>query len=325
MVASGSDDERRFLSDLDNRREPSVHQLRLFLVLAQELHFSRAAARVFMTQPAFSQQIRALEDRIGVKLVDRTNRAVDLTEAGQALLPEIRDAVAAMSRLRHLAATHARETSGHLIIGSIGAEAAMPYTRAILDELRARHPKITIEMRLLDFVEHIRALTRGEVDVVFLRPPVPPGIQLQYLAAEPRVAAVSSADPLAANSRVTFGQLADRVIVDIPPEAPRIWWNFWAVDPRPDGSPVRYGPVVSDMEALLHAVASGHAMSFLPSAARDFFPRPGVSYLDVTDLSPCTSALAWLPKNRTKPTITAIRHIAQTLATKESDNDRFAT
>lgn len=307
MTASGGD-------EVGNRREPSVHQLRLFLVLAEELHFGRAAARMFMTQPSFSQQIRALEDRIGIKLVDRTNRTVELTGPGLALLPEIRGAVAAMNRLRDLAGTHAREISGHLIIGSIGAEAAMPYTRAIIDELRARHPRLTVEMRLLNFVEHISALTRGEVDVVFLRPPVPPGIRLQYLATEPRVAAVCSADPLAARSKVTLGRLAGRTMVDVPPEAPRIWWNFWAVDPRPDGSPVRYGPVVADVEALLHTVAAGQAMAFLPSAARDLFPRPGVSYLDVLDLPPCTAALAWLPRNGTRPTIAAVRHIARAVA-----------
>jgi DNA-binding transcriptional LysR family regulator len=284
------------------------------LVLAEELHFGRAAARTFMTQPAFSKQIRTLEERVGVKLVDRTSHAVDLTETGQALLPEVRNALAAINRLRHLADTRAREISGHLIIGSVGAEAAMPYTRAILDELHARHPKLSVEMRLLNFVEHIKALIRGEVDVVFLRPPVPPGIQLQHLATEPRIAALSSTDPLSANSSVTLGQLGDHAIVDVPPEAPRVWWNFWAVDPRPDGRPVRYGPVVTDVEALLHTVAGGQAMSFLPAAARDFFPRPGVSYLDVTDLPPCTSALAWLPRNRTRPTIAAIRQIAQAVA-----------
>lgn len=299
---------------LDTRREPSPHQLRLFLVLAEELHFGRAAARMFMTQPAFSQQIRALEDRMGVKLVDRTSRAVELTATGEDLLPEIRGVVDAVSRLRSRADAHAREVSGHLIIGSVGAEAAMPYTRALLDGLHACHPKVTVEIRLLNFIEHVRALAQGEVDVALVRPPVPPGVQLQQLATEPRVAVICSNDPLAAESSVTLGQLAGRAVVDVPPEIPRVWWDFWAVDPRPDGSPVRYGPVVNDVEALLHAVATGRAMSFLPSAARDLFPRPGVRYLDVTDLSPCTSALAWLPKNRNRPSIAALRQIARSLA-----------
>ena len=266
-----------------------------------------------MTQPAFSQQIRALEDRLGVRLVDRTSRTVELTTAGSDLLPEIRAAVRSMDRIRRLADASAREVSGHLVIGAIGADEAMPWARAILEELQARHPQLTVEMRGLNFVGQMTALLRDEVDAAFLRPPVPAGIQIQHLATEPRVAALCADDPLATRTDLKLADLAGRTIVDVPREAPRIWWDFWAVDPRPDGSPVRYGPVVPDMEALLHAVATGQAMAFLPATARDFFPRPGVAYVDVVDLPPCTSALAWLVKNRSRPTVSAIRRIAQSV------------
>ena len=295
-------------------RMPALAALRAFEAAARLGSVRRAAEELHVTPAAVTQQIRALEDRIGVRLVDRSSRAVELTAAGQDLLPEIRGIVESVDRLRNLADRHAREISGHLIIGSVGAEAAMPYTRALLDGLHARHPKVTVEIRLLNFVEHVRALAQGDVDAALVRPPVPPGIQLHHLATEPRVAVICSDDPLAAGSSVTLAGLAGRTVVDVPPEIPRVWWDFWAVDPRPDGSPVRYGPVVNDVEALLHAVATGKAMSFLPSAARDLFPRPGVRYLDVTDLSPCTSALAWLPKNRNRPTIAALRQVAQTIA-----------
>ena len=297
--------------DAGARREPSPHQLRLFAMLAEELHFGRAAARLFMTQPAFSQQIRALEQRLGVPLVERSSRAVELTAAGRALLPEARTVVDAMARVRQVADIHAREVVGHLSVGSIGAEAAMLYARAVLGRLRERHPGLTVEMRTLNFLDHIDALNRDEVDVVFLRPPVPPGIQTLHLATEPRVAVLSAADPLAARSRITLAQLAGYPVADVPPGVSRIWWDFWAVDPRPDGSPVRYGPVVADVEALLHAVSTGQAMCFLPAAARDLFPRPGVAYLEVADLSPSTSALAWAAKNRDRPTVTAARHAAE--------------
>ncbi|MFJ4783646.1 hypothetical protein [Streptomyces sp. NPDC088794] len=96
----------------------------------------------------------------------------------------------------------------------------------------------------------------------------------------------------------------------MPEKVPQIWWEFWAVDPRPDGSPVRYGPVASDIESLLHTVASGEAMCFLPAAARDLFPRPGIRYVDVTDLTPCSAAMAWLAERRHESTIAAIREAA---------------
>ncbi|MEU8868146.1 LysR family transcriptional regulator [Streptomyces umbrinus] len=220
-------------------KEPSIHQLRLFLTLSEELHFGRAAARLFITQPALSQQIRELEKRLGVRVMERTSRTLTLTAAGQALLPEARAAVTAVDRLRRAADAQLRQSTGRLVVGTMGAEASMAHTRAVLSLLQG----------------------------------VP--------------------------------------VVDMPEQVPRQWWDFWAVDPRPDGSRVRYGPVVTDMESLLHTVATGEAMCFLPKAAREYFPRAGIRYIDVADLTPSTSALAWLRRRRAESTIRAIRHAAQ--------------
>jgi DNA-binding transcriptional LysR family regulator len=92
--------------------DPSAHQLRLFLLLAEELHFGRAAMRAFMTQPAFSQQIRALERRLGLTLVARTTRTTGLTTAGKMVLPKIHSIVNALDQLRHAASDQIRTLSG---------------------------------------------------------------------------------------------------------------------------------------------------------------------------------------------------------------------
>src|SRR5690606_17443012 len=246
--------------------EPSIHQLRLVLALSEELHFGRAAARLFITQSALSQQIRSLEKRLGVVLFERSSRAVSLTPAGQALLPDITAAVEAMVRLRRAADAQGRHVSGPIRVGIIGAEAAMPHTRAVLQALRREHPRLEVQLLSLNFVDQLGALYRQEADVVFLRPPVPDDIELHHLATDPR----------AALPRLTLAQLSGYPVVDVPSRIPRVWWDFWAVDPRPDGTSVRYGPVVADMEALLHSVAQKQAMAFLPAAARHYFRRPGV-------------------------------------------------
>lgn len=291
-------------------KEPSIHQLRLYLTLSEELHFGRAAARLFITQPALSQQIRELEKRLGVPVVERTSRTITLTEAGQALLPEARAAVAAVDRLRHVADAQLRQTSGRLVVGTMGAEASMAHTRAVLGLLQTRHPGTTVQLVDLGLGDHLAALAQQEVDVVFLRPPVTDDIELHHLATEPRVACLPAGHPLAALPRLTLAQLSGVPVVSMPEQVPRLWWDFWAVDPRPDGSRVRYGPVVTDMESLLYTVAAGEAMCFLPAAAREYFPRPGIRYLDVVDLAPSTSALAWLRRRRSESTIKAIRHAA---------------
>ncbi|MEU8348477.1 MULTISPECIES: LysR family transcriptional regulator [unclassified Streptomyces] len=291
--------------------EPSIHQLRLFVALSEELHFGRAAARLFITQSALSQQIRELEKRLRLRLFERNSRAVGLTAAGQALLHEARTVVGAVDQLLRAAEARRRRLSGSLRVGTIGAEAAMPHTRAVLRTLRDRHAELTVHMLSLNFVDHIAALFREEVDVLFLRPPVPEGIELHQLATEPRVACLPANDPLAAMPRIDLAWLAGYPVVAMPAQVPRVWWDFWAVDPRPDGSPVRYGPVVTDMESLLHTVAQGEAMCFLPAAARDYFPRPGIRYVSVTGLPPSTSAVAWLAKNRDDPVVTAVRQAAR--------------
>lgn len=298
------------MSDVAGKPEPSMHQLRLFLVLSEELHFGRAAARLHMTQSALSRQVQELERRLGVPLFSRDSRTVRLTDAGRALTSDARDTVEAMGRLRARAGQWTRDLTGHLVIGAVGAEAAMPYTRVILEQLRVSHPRITVEIRTLNFAEHLARLLSGDVDVAFLRPPAPPSVELLELATEPRIACLPATDPLADRGELLLADLSDRVFVDVPPEVPRLWWDFWAMDPRPDGTRVRYGPVVRDMEGLLLAVARGEGMCFLPAAARDFFPRPGVRYLAVRDLSPSVAALGWLARDRHRPVVQAVREAA---------------
>lgn len=316
MTAQGRSAEGAAELGANSGREPTVQQLRTFLVLAEELHFGRAAGRLFLTQPALSQQLRALERRLDVRLVERSRHHVGLTAAGEALLPKARAVVETMSGLCRAAGTQARGLDGRLRIGSVGAEAAMPYTRAILDELHTRHPHLRVTLCSLDLATHFEALERGDIDVMFLRPPVPPGIETLTLATEPRVACLPATDPLAARDAVTLAELADRPVADVRDHCPPVWWKFWSADPRPDGTPVRYGPPVTDMEGLLLAVSRGQTMAFLPAAARDFFPRPGVSYVDVPDLPPGTAALAWAPGNRDLPTVAAVRHAAAAVAAR---------
>ncbi|MFJ6080014.1 LysR family transcriptional regulator [Streptomyces sp. NPDC092369] len=292
-------------------REPSVHQLRLLLAVAEELHFGRAAARVFISQPAFSQQIRALEQRLGVPLVERGGGTVRLTPAGRAIAVEAKAVVEAMARLVQVSDAHAGAIRGTLRVGSLGAEAAMPYAAAVLSRLREQHPHLEVEVHNLNFIQQFDALAHGEVDAAFLRGPLPSGFQSRQLAVEPRVVCLPADDPLAGEEKLTLAQLADRVVVDMPREVPRQWWDHLTVNPRPDGTPVRYGPVVRDTEAMVLAVLQARAITFLPAAARRLYPRPGLVYVDVPELGNSVSFLAWLPANRDLPAVRALREAAR--------------
>lgn len=298
-----------------SRGDPSVRQLRLFVVLAEELHFGKAARRVFLTQPALSQQVKNLERRLGTRLVERDTHYVGMTPAGEELLPAIQSVLASVDHLRRLADEHSRHVSGHLVLGVIGGEGAQPYTHEMLAELRRRHPRITAEIRSLDFVNQFRAVASGDVDAAVLLHPIPPEFQTLDLATDSRVAVLPADDPLAADGMapLALAQLADRTFLDTPPTLNHEWWNFWSVNPRPDGASVRYGPVLRDAEALMLAVARGEGIIFFPSAARRIYPRPGIAYVDVADLSSCTAALVWAPKKHPRPVLTALLEAARTV------------
>src|SRR5882757_3044996 len=123
--------------------DPTVHQLRLLLTLAEELHFKHAANRLYLTQPALSQQIRSLEQRLGVQLFVRTSRRVELTSTGQILLPLAKKIVDATDDLRG-AARRATHRSDQLRIGVSENAAALAATRSVLAMISALYPGIDV-------------------------------------------------------------------------------------------------------------------------------------------------------------------------------------
>ncbi|MFJ9041217.1 LysR family transcriptional regulator [Streptomyces sp. NPDC102406] len=295
-----------------------MHQLRLLLIVAEELHFGRAAARVFISQPALSQQIRALEERLGVALIERRGGGVRLTPAGSAVAEQSRAVVQRMERLLQVADAHAGAITGRVRVGSLGAEAAMPHAAAVLARLRDHHPHLEVDVRTVGFIQQFDSLANGEVDAAFLRGPLPAGFQSHQLATESRVVCLAADDPLAGEQTLTLARLADRVVVDMPREVPRAWWDHLTVNPRPDGTPVRFGPVVRDTEAMVLAVLQQRAITFLPASARRLYPRPGLVYVDVPDLGDSVSYLAWLPANRDLPAVRALRAAARSPQQRQS-------
>ncbi|WP_018565284.1 LysR family transcriptional regulator [Streptomyces sp. PsTaAH-124] len=297
-------------------RDPTFHQLRLFLLLVQERHFGRAAARAYLTQPAFSKQIRALESRLGAVLAERGGSGrFRLTAAGRGLIPCAEAALEARARM---GALRGQDLPQRIRLGAIGGEAAMPYAQSVLRVLRARHPALEAEVRGVDFVEQIEALRDGTLDAAFLRLPLPAELDWVVLAREPRVVCLSADDPLAARSAVTLADLAQHTVADVPPQVPRAWWDHWTVNPRPDGTRVRYGVTVSDIEALLFAVAHQHVIAFVPAAARTLYPRPGLTYLDISDAPPSIAVLAWPTARQGTPLLTALRAAAAAAAAENT-------
>ncbi|WP_267241871.1 LysR family transcriptional regulator [Streptomyces sp. PR69] len=298
--------------------DPSMRQLRLLLVLAEELHFGRAAERLYISQPALSRQLRRLEEQWGVALLERSTRRVRLTAAGEALLPRVRAAVGAAEALREAVREQERALSGRAVLGCYVT--ALPVIRALVERVGERHPGLETALREVDFAEQFGALLDGRVDAVLCYGPAPPGVQSLRLATEPVVACLTDRHRLADRGSVTLGELAQVPVVGLSSAVPEGWRAFWAADPRPDGTPVAYtAHTAATFEGSLAAVARGAGLRLVSASCRELFPRPGIRYVDVLDAPPCTALLAWATARRDAPGVVALRRAAGELAARAAE------
>jgi DNA-binding transcriptional LysR family regulator len=185
---------------------------------------------------------------------------------------------------------------------------ALPVITALAERLRERHPGLDVVLREVDFVEQTAALLDGRVDAVLAYAPMPPGIQTLPLATERQVVCLREGHPLAGRASVPLAELAGLPVIGSSPGVARVWRDFWAVDPRPDGTPVTYsGHGATTFEAGISAVVQGHGIRFVSASCRELFPRPGIRYVDVPDAPACTAVLAWSSARRDTPEVAALR------------------
>ena len=291
-----------------------LHVIRYFCVLADELHFSKAAAVLNISAPSLSQQISRLEKTIGTPLFERNPRKVTLTAAGAELLPlarRVRDDHDDVLRWAENAAGGGEPEV--LRIGLIAAGAGA-LTTAILSAAVQRMPDLRVEMRRLGFFDTARELLDGRVDVVFAPSPLPSDdrIVADPLWSEPRVLVVPSSHPLADRDAVSIDEVADEVFVSASGGIPEIL-DWWLVDPRPDGSHPTRGPVADDFEGLLELVAAGTGLNIAGASAATYYGREGLRFIRIRDIEPSTILLCSL-KRPASPAVHAFRAIAKEMA-----------
>ena len=146
-----------------------LSQLRCFVAVAEELHFGRAAERLNMTQPPLSRQIQLLEHHVGVQLLERSSRAVRLTAAGKAFLPEALRIVRLADEAAFIARRVAKGEQGRLAIGFTSASgyALLP---ELVRRLRALAPNVVLTLKELVSTAQVEALNAGQLDIGLLRP-----------------------------------------------------------------------------------------------------------------------------------------------------------
>ncbi|BCJ38337.1 LysR family transcriptional regulator [Actinocatenispora thailandica] len=269
-----------------------TRELRYFVAVAEELHFGRAAQRLGIAQPPLSRAIRQLERRLGATLLERSSRAVALTEAGATLLREGRaalDAVDAADR-RTRRAAHAPAGAGRIVLVT-KAGAASELLAKLLDAYAAEPGAVDVDVVLCGPGEQERLLRTGHADVGLLHLPFDriAGLDTEVLRTEGQVAVLPAGHPLAGRAQVRMAEVAAL------PEQPLPRW------PADDGSyPEGPGPRIRDHTQLLQLVALGRTAAVLPESVGAHL-HDGLVAVPVVDAAEVTTVIAWPPQTRSRP------------------------
>ncbi|MBC2666088.1 LysR family transcriptional regulator [Novosphingobium flavum] len=182
-----------------------LRHLRYFICVAEEMHFGRAAERLGISQPPLSQQIRGLEDSLGVTLFERTSRRVRLTEAGTRFLPEARETLAQAERAARTAQRAHRGEIGSLRLGFSVSVPFVPHIMDTLARFRRTYPAVEISIDELARDEQVEHVERGTLDLGILRtfddPPLAPHVVSTCVQKDTLMLAMRHDHPLARENR----------------------------------------------------------------------------------------------------------------------------
>ena len=292
-----------------------LRHLRYFVTLAEELHFGRAAVRLGMSQPPLSQQIKQLEEELGVVLFHRSQRAVRLSSAGAWMLPRASRVLEEAQQLKDGVVRAARGAAGSMTLAfvSIADYAVLP---ELLRAMTTQFPEVALTLREATSDLQFEGLAEGRIDAGLLIPPVPQhlALRLDYmpLLSDALVAAVPSevASGLAPGA-VDVADLAGLPLVIFPRVlAPALYDQILGVFAARGQTPSIAQEAVQ-MQTLIGLVAGGLGLALVPSSMR-YLKRPGVVYrrLRVPD-SDVEGGLAWRRDNESavlRAWIDSLRH-----------------
>ncbi|MFF3904658.1 LysR substrate-binding domain-containing protein [Streptomyces sp. NPDC001848] len=267
--------------------------LRYFVAVAEEMHFTRAAERLYVSQPALSKQIRALERQLGAPLFVREPQGVRLTRAGEALLPHARAVLAAWDEAA-AAVEHAKtEQAATLVVGMSTSPARGGLLPAIRSRFSEAHPTVTVRLRQIGWEDPTAGLADGSVDVAFIWLPVPDEVRYAHVlvAEEPRLVALPETHPLAARESVEFSELLDEPFLALPPAAGALRDHWLALDARA-GRPPRIGAEIAGTEETYEALVDGRGICLVAAGNASLISHGGVVTRPVSGLTPGRLVLA---------------------------------
>ncbi|MBY1011207.1 LysR family transcriptional regulator [Pseudomonas aeruginosa] len=293
-----------------------LRHLRYFIAVAEELHFGRAAERLGISQPPLSQQIQALEEEIGARLFERTNRRVELTDAGRLFLDESRQVLALVDKAVLLAR---RAHLGELGELKIGFTSSAPFTSTIpssIHAFRKAYPDVHLDLQEMSSRQVLKALLEEGLQVGVIRPlALPDTVHWVELFREPLVAVLRADHPLAAGSEegLAIAALAEEPFVFFPRSYGTGLYDQVIALTRQAGFSPRIAQEASEAMTIIGLVSAGLGVSILPASFRRT-RVDGVVYRTLSD--PEATTAVWLVRRQKENSPLALSFID--LVTREA-------
>jgi DNA-binding transcriptional LysR family regulator len=292
-----------------------LRKLRYFVVLAEELHFGRAARRLHITQPPLSIAIQALEEELNVRLFDRAPRRVTLTHAGQTFVEHARSLLARAGDAIELTRAADRGEVGRLTVGFMSAS-IFTLLPQVLRDFAATHPAVRLELRELTIPQQLSALRKSDIDVGFVRLPVDDAeLNVDALFSEPLIVALPRGHPLTKLRRVPVRKLSAEPFVMFQQLPGLVLHNLVLGFCLQLGFTPRVAQEASQSHAVAGLVSSGIGVALVPASTESTRLR-GVVYRPILEKSPPVwTALAWRHGDAS-PVVAAFRKTAAEVAAK---------
>lgn len=298
-----------------------LRHLKYFIAVAEEQNIGRAALRLHISQPPLTRQIQQLEEELGVQLLIRTPRGVELTQAGETFLHEARN----IRSLIELAIERTKRTGqgklGRLDIGIFGTGifSAIP---KLLQQFRDTNPDVRVVLHTMSKIEQIEALRQRRISVGFNRMLDPlPDIHSELIMREPLYLAVNDTHPLSRESSVSFTELSKHPLVLFPTGARPNFVDRIIELCRNMGFTPEISQIVGDAVTGVALVAGGFGITVVPESATPMAP-PGIVYLPFSDNPSATVDLScFYRKDDESPVLHAFLQATQAFRNEQRKQD----
>lgn len=275
-----------------------LRHLRYFVAVAEELNFTRAAARLGIGQPPLSQQIRDLETELGILLFHRVPHGAELTEAGREFLEEARGILSSAERAKEVARRAHRGETGRLALGFTGSAAFNPVVSATIRNFRRSWPQVLLSLEEMNTFRLLEKLVRGDLDAAFIRPGMqdPEGVRLRRLPPEPTLIALPASHKLAAETELPLTALANEPFVLFPRGAGLSLYDQIVDSCREAGFEPVIGQSAPQISSVVNLVAADLGVSIVPQSIAQI-ALEGVVYRPIVGPAPIASLALATPRD----------------------------